>query len=96
MEELFLRFFNMSVTAGWIVLALVILRPLLKKAPRWITCALWGLVALRLILPFSIESAISLIPSAQTVPPESIYQAEPQIHTGIDVLNSAVNPILSE
>ncbi|MBQ8235868.1 MAG: hypothetical protein IJZ37_04195 [Clostridia bacterium] len=96
MEELFLSFLNMSITAGWIVLALVILRPLFKKAPKWITCALWGLVALRLIFPFSIESAMSLIPSAKTVPPETIYQQEPQISTGIPVLNSAVNPILSE
>ncbi len=96
MEELFLNFLNMSITAGWIVLVLVLVRPLLKKAPKWITCALWGLVALRLVLPFSVESAISLIPSTETVPPEAIYQTEPQIHSGITVLNSAVNPILSE
>ena len=96
MEELFLNFLNMSITAGWIVLVLVLLRPLLKKAPKWITCAMWGLVALRLVLPISVESAISLIPSAETVPPEAIYQTEPQIDSGITVLNSAVNPILSE
>ncbi len=96
MEELFLNFLNMSITAGWIVLVLVLVRPLLKKAPKWITCALWGLVALRLLLPFSVESAISLIPSTETVPPEAIYQTEPQIHSGITVLNSAVNPILAE
>lgn len=96
MKELFLNFLNMSITAGWIVLVLVLVRPLLKKAPKWITCALWGLVALRLVLPFSVESAISLIPSTETVPPEAIYQTEPQIHSGITVLNSAVNPILSE
>lgn len=96
MEELFLNFLNMSITAGWIVLVLVLVRPLFKKAPKWITCALWGLVALRLVLPFSVESAISLIPSTETVPPEAIYQTEPQIHSGITILNSAVNPILSE
>lgn len=96
MEELFLGFLNRAIVAGYIILALVLLRPFLKKAPKWITCALWGLVALRLILPFSIESAISLIPSAETVPPESIYQAEPQIQTGFPSLNSAVNPIISE
>ena len=96
MEELFLVFLNMSITAGWVVIALLLLRPLLKKAPGWITCGLWGLVGLRLLLPFSIESALSLIPSTNTLPPESIYLSAPQIHSGFETLNSTVNPILSE
>ncbi len=96
MEELFLVFLNMSITAGWVVIALLLLRPLLKKAPGWITCGLWGLVGIRLLLPFSIESALSLIPSTNTLPPESIYLSAPQIHSGFETLNSTVNPILSE
>lgn len=67
MSSAFLQLFNMSITAGWIVLAVLLLRLCLKKAPRWITCLLWGLVALRLIIPFNIESPLSLIPSAETV-----------------------------
>ena len=63
MTAVFLHFLNMSITAGWIVLAVLLLRLCLKRAPRWITCLLWGLVALRLVLPFSIESALSLIPT---------------------------------
>ena len=58
---------NASISASWLILVVILLRLVLKKAPRWIHVALWGIVALRLLMPFSIESAFSLIPSAQTV-----------------------------
>lgn len=67
MSSVFLQLVNMSITAGWIVLAVLLLRLCLKKSPRWITCLLWSLVALRLLIPFQIESPLSLIPSAETV-----------------------------
>ena len=72
MSDLFLRLLNISITAGWIVLIVVLLRFVLKKAPKWIRVALWGLVALRLVLPVSIESAVSLVPSAETVQVEAV------------------------
>ncbi len=59
---------NVSIAASWMVLAVIALRFLWKKAPKWSHVALWGLVAVRLLLPFSIESGFSLIPSAETVP----------------------------
>ena len=68
MTELFLKIINMSISASWIVLAVLILRLLLKKAPKWVSVLLWGIVAVRLICPFSFESALSLIPSAETIP----------------------------
>lgn len=67
MSNLFLHLLNISITAGWIVLVVVLLRFVLKKAPKWIRVVLWGLVALRLLVPVSIESALSLVPSAETV-----------------------------
>lgn len=67
MSSVFLHLFNISITAGWIVLAVLLLRLCFKKSSRWITCLLWGLVALRLMLPFHIESPFSVIPSAATV-----------------------------
>jgi len=70
MESLFLDIVNISITAGWFILAVMLLRMILKKAPKWIFCALWALVAFRLICPFSIESALSLIPSAQPLSQE--------------------------
>lgn len=96
MEELFLTVVNLSLTAGWLVLAVLALRLLLRKAPRWSFCLLWGLVALRLMFPFSLESSFSLIPSAQPLPREILHTATPQIQSGIPAVNSAVNPILQE
>ncbi len=96
MESLFLKLLNMSITAGWLVPVVLLLRPLLKKAPKAILCVLWGMVALRLVCPFTFESVLSLIPSAETVPEEILYSSEPAIHTGIGSLNAAINPILSE
>ncbi len=94
MENVFINMFNMSITASWIVLAIILLRLLLKKAPRAILCALWSLVAVRLFFPFSIESALSLIPSVSTVPQEIVYAREPVIDSGVTVINEIVNPII--
>ena len=68
MSAVFLKVLNMSITASWLLLAAVIIRFLLKKAPKWISCLLWAIVAIRLICPLSIESALSLIPSSEPVP----------------------------
>ena len=96
MREIFISLLNMSISAGWLVLCVVILRLFLKKAPRWIACMLWAMVAVRLLCPVSIESGLSLVPSANTVPEEIIYSESPEIQTGIPAVNSTVNPIISE
>ena len=96
MENIFLKILNISITASWLALAVILMRLVLKKAPRFLSVIMWALVGLRLVLPFSFESRLSLIPSAETVPPEILYDAAPQIQTGIDVLNSAVNPTISQ
>lgn len=96
MTELFLKIFNMSFSASWIVLAVLVLRLGLRKAPRWVSVLLWGIVAARLVCPVSIESALSLIPSAEVVSPGILTDATPQITTGIPAVNSVVNPILTE
>ena len=92
MTSVFLRFLNLSITAGWMVLAVLLLRLCLKKAPRWITCVLWGLVALRLILPFTIESPISLIPTAQTVvSTEGSDGTAPVVDSGVSAIDKPLN-----
>ncbi len=96
MSELFLSIVNMSISASWIVLAVLLLRLFLKKAPKWIAVLLWAIVALRLVCPFTIESALSLIPSAQTISPGIMTDTVPQIYTGIPAVNNAVNPIIGE
>ncbi len=96
LTTLFIEVFNLSISAGWIVLAVVLLRFLLKKAPKWINCLWWLLVGIRLVFPFSIESIFSLIPSAKVVSPDIIYSPSPSISTGIPALNTVVNPVISE
>ena len=85
----------MSIAASWIVLAVLLLRPLLRKAPKGIVCALWSVVALRLMWPFSFQSAISLIPSSQTIPQDIMTAQTPAIQSGIPAVNSAVNPLFT-
>ena len=96
MNELFLKIINMSISASWLVLAVLILRFVLKKAPKWINVLLWGIVAIRLICPFSFESALSLIPSAETIPLNIGMDTTPTIDSGINAINNAVNPIISQ
>ncbi len=95
MTELFLRVFNLSVSAGWFVLAVLVLRLLLRKAPKWTAPALWGLVGLRLLLPFSIESPFSLLPSGETVSPEIMMVPRPAIDSGVPIIDQAVNPAIA-
>ena len=95
MTEAFLKIVNMSISAGWLVLAVLVLRLALKKAPKWVSVLLWGIVAVRLICPFSIESALSLIPSRETISPEIMMDWTPEITTGIAPLDQVVNPIIS-
>ena len=96
MEMVFIRLLNMSISASWLILAVVLLRRILKGAPKWIRCILWGLVALRLIFPVSVESIFSLLPTAETIPQDIIYAENPVIHTGVTAINSVVNPYLSD
>ncbi len=96
MSGFFLNIVNMSISASWIVLVVLLLRLLLKKAPKWIIVLLWGIVAVRLICPFTIESVMSLIPSAETISPEIMMDATPEINSGIPILNNTINPVISE
>ena len=96
MSQIFLQIINMSISASYIVLAVLLLRLLLKKAPKWITVVLWGIVAVRLVCPFSIESVLSLIPSAETVSPNIMADKTPTINSGIPIINNTLNPIISE
>lgn len=95
MEFLFLKILNMSITAGYLVLAVIALRFILKKAPKSIRCIMWAMVGVRLICPFNLESSISLIPSAETIPSSIINSSVPTIQSGIPALNSAVNSVVS-
>ena len=79
MGAVFLRIVNMSITASWLIVAVILVRLLLRKAPKRISCVLWAFVAIRLICPFSLESALSLIPSTEVYPVDVIYNENQQI-----------------
>lgn len=96
MTDIFLKIINMSILASWIILAVLILRIFLKKAPKWISCLLWSIAGIRLIMPFSLESVLSLIPSAETVSPDIMTDPAPSFTTGIATLNSAINPVITD
>ncbi len=94
MENMFIKAFNMGAAAGWLILAVMFLRYILRNMPPNMRCVLWGFVGIRLSCPWLPQSMFSLIPSAQTVRPDIVYQQEPAIYSGIPVLNQAVNPVL--
>lgn len=96
MGAVFLKLLNLGITASWLILAVLLLRFLLKKAPKWISCLLWALAALRLICPISIESRLSLIPSAETLPQTVMTGNSFQVNTGLNVVDAAVNTYLGD
>jgi len=98
MEQVFRELLNMSYTGSIVILAVLLLRILLKsvKAPAWISCVLWCAVLFRLICPFSLESVLAILPSTDPIPQEFLTAQTPEIYTGFSVLNSFINPALSE
>lgn len=97
MDAVFLKLLNMSITAGWLILAVFVLRLLLRRMPKRFICALWAIAAVRLVCPLSFESAFSLIPSAETVSPEVVrYEKEPAIDSGVPVINDVLNPVVRD
>lgn len=96
MSDLFLKIVNMSISASWLIFAVLILRLVLKKAPKWGNVLLWGIVAVRLICPFSFESALSLIPSAETFPEKIISGPSFDVQTGITPIDNRINDYLGD
>ena len=99
MGVIFLNLLNMSITASWLILAVLVIRLLFRRIPKWITCLLWGVVAIRLIFPFSIESVFSLQPSAEPIRTSTMVEGElipyvPSVDSNIGVVENTVKQIL--
>ena len=94
MDDVFLKIVNLSISASWLILAVLVLRVVLKKAPKWVMPLLWGVVALRLVCLFSIESALSLIPSAETIPSEIVTETREPVLYEQATLDIVTNPTL--
>ncbi len=101
MGAIFLKLLNMSITAGWLILAILCVRLLFRKMPKWMNCLLWGVVAVRLLIPFSIESIYSLQPSAEPIQSHTVVEGDivpyvPSIESNFTVVENTVNPILAD
>lgn len=96
MEDLFIKLLNISTTAIWLIFAVIVLRLVLKKAPKFINLILWAFVGVRLICPVSFESVLSIIPTAEPIPDNIQYASEPTIDTGIDTVDRIINPVISD
>lgn len=96
MDTVFLELLNRSIAAGWLILAVFLLRLLLNKAPKNLHCLLWGLVAFRMVLPARIKSPFSLVPSAQIIRPEALLTETPSIHSGLAVVDRSVNASVAQ
>lgn len=98
MEGLFLQILNMSISASWLIVVVLILRWILQKlnAPKKFCYILWFFVAIRLLCPISLESGLSLIPSGETFSEEFLYEEQPEINSGIEEIDNVVNPIISQ
>lgn len=101
MGAIFLKLLNMSITAGWLILAVLCVRLLFRKMPKWVNCLLWGVVAIRLMVPFSIESSLSLQPSAQPIQSSTMVSGEvlpyvPSVDSNLSIVENTVNPMLAE
>ena len=100
MGDIFLKLLNMSITAGWLILAVVCIRLIFRKMPKWIRCLLWGAVAIRLICPFSIESQFSVLPSTEPIQTSMVVEGEvqyiPSIDSHLTIVKNTINPSLTE
>ena len=96
MMDCLLRLFNMSVTASWLILAILVIRPFLRKSPKWIRGILWGLVGIRLMIPISFESVWSLIPSKELIVTNAVDGTTPVFDSGIGAVDVSVNTYLQQ
>lgn len=95
LESLFLQILNMSFSASIVILILLVVRLLLRRAPRAISYGLWAVALFRLLCPLRIESVLSLFPAnPQPIPQGILLDPAPQVDTGLPVVNQVINPIL--
>lgn len=95
-SDLFIKVLNMSIAASWLVLAVLLLRFFFKRTYKRILPVFWAFVGLRLVLPFSIGSIFSLIPSSETISPDIMMDPSPAIDSGISSFNSLINPVITQ
>lgn len=106
MQDLFLEVLNMSLTAAYVIVAVIIIRMLIRKLPKKYSFWLWSIAAFRLCCPFSFQSVMSIfnigifdMSRAQTesgaqleyVADNIVYEEIPQVTVGIPYANTIIN-----
>ena len=99
MEQFFLQLLNNAITVSFLILAVLVIRLVFWKMPKRMICLLWIAVAMKLILPFSMESNFSLIPSAEPIPTDITLEKNPKVDSGLqgmdEIIHSAPQQLLA-
>ena len=100
LQNTFLDFVNLTITAAWVIVAVLVLRAVLTRVPRKYVCLLWLVVLFRLLCPVSIETVLSVVPQPVTITYEDVAYTTPKIETNSAVVNTiadfTVNPVMEE
>lgn len=96
MVNTFIDLLNRSIQAGYLILAIILIRLVWKRVPKLMYRFLWCLTGLRLALPFTWETALSLIPKKTVIEPEILYSQTPTVDSGIQAVNEVVNPVITQ
>lgn len=92
MSSIFLNILNMSLIASYVVIIVIIVRLMLKKAPKIFSYALWAIVLFRLLCPFTFESSLSFIPvNTEPISNNIAFSQNPTVDTGIEIADTVIN-----
>ncbi|MBQ4338414.1 MAG: M56 family metallopeptidase [Clostridia bacterium] len=95
-SEIFLNLINMSISASWLILIIILIRLIFRRIPKSAVCFLWILAASRLVIPFSFESVLSLIPSEKTISMETVKSNKFVVSSGISAVDTTVNDYMGD
>lgn len=101
MGEIFGELLNRSITAGWLILVVICIRFVFRRMPKWMNCILWVVVAIRLMIPFSVESVFSLQPSSEPIKYNTMMEGEilpyvPSVDSNLPVVRDTINSLLRD
>ena len=96
MERLFINVLNNSITVSALIIAIIVVRALGKKMPKWITCLLWLIVAVKLVVPIKFESVLSLIPTGEPISTTVVMENNPQTIAGVSGVFDIENPAIEQ
>lgn len=105
MTNLFVSILNMSITASYVAVAVILARVFLRRAPKIFSYILWSAVLIRLVIPFSFTSGFSILRVVQPevnagsgvmafIPQDIGLQLQPFVDTGIRGMSRVVDTSL--